>query len=404
MVSFPDRPGVGAPSGLGVGAPPGRLDPSSALDHYESALSALRAAITEVESSPSYLMLTDADLAGETGRRFGQAAREAKELWTLLEAASDQLTAARAHLETKGAAGSAGTELRRLLEDRWYSITDLPGPAPRSYSVSELLAEIRRRYEAVRAGVSEIDRLWVSVLPRVEAARATLDRLQSEADELGVLEPLIGRTRALAEDLAGRLVSDPASVNPQDGAKLDIEVAAAAKQIALLRTGHDNLDADLNATEELLASLRVLRARAEAARTEAMAKVADPAGLVRVPDAALLDGPDGLAARLDGLFEKAATGAWTQKRALLDSWLTSARKLEIQLVRAGEANRAPIELRNGLRGRLQAYSAKTAATGRAEDLDLVELIDRARGLLYTAPTDLEAAEAAIVDLAARLRA
>lgn len=404
LVSIPNRPGVGAPSGVGVGAPPGRLDVVGALEHYESALSTLRASIAEVESSPSYLMLTDADLAGETARRYGQAAREAKDLWTLLDAASDQLTSARAHFGTKGAVGSNGTELRRILEDRWYSVTGLPGQPPRAFSVAELLAEIRRRYEAVRSGVSEIDQLWVSVLPRVEAARATLDRLQSEADDLGVLEPLIGRARALADDLAERLVSDPASVNPQDGAKLDIEVAGAAKQMAALRTGHDNLDADLNATEELLASLRVLRARAEADRAEALAKVADPEGLVRVPDDALLDGPDGLAARLDGLFDQAATGAWTQKRSLLDSWLTSARKLQAQLVRAGEANRAPIERRNELRGRLRAYSAKMAATGRAEDLDLAELVDRARGLLYTAPTDLGEAEAAIVDLAARLRA
>jgi len=403
-VSIPSRPGVGVPSGLGVGASPGRLDVVGALEHYESALATLRTALAEVEASPSYLLLTDADLEGETARRYGHAARDAKELWPLIDAASDQLGAARAHLDAKGASGANGTELRRLLEERWYSVTDLPGRSPRPFSVPELLAEIRRRYEAVRIGVTEIDKLWVSVLPRVEAARATLDRLEAEADALDVREPLIGRARALADDLAERLVSDPASVNPQDGANLDIQVADAAKQMAQLRTGHDNLDDDLNATEELLASLRVLRARGEAARVEALTKVVDPEGLVRVPDPGLLDGPDGLAARLDRLFENAATGAWTQKRTLLDSWLTSATKLERQLIRANEANRAPIEARNELRGRLRAYAAKMAATGRAEDLDLAELVDRASGLLYNAPTDLRAAEAAIADLAARLRA
>ncbi len=386
-----------------VPAPIG-TDVVGALEHYEAALAALRSGVTDIETSPSYLMLTDATGTGETARRYGAAARDARDLWPLIDAAAAQLAAARSHLAKNGANGSNGVELRRLLEERWYAVTDLAGRPPRNYSVPEVLAEIRRRYDAVRTGVTEIDQLWVSVLPRVEAARATLDRLDAEAASLGVLEPLIGRARALAEDLAERLVADPASVSMQDGSNLDLQVANAAKQMASLRTGHDNLDADLNATEELLASLRVLRARAEAARVEAMTKIVDPEGLVRLPDESLLDGPDGLASRLDSLFENAATAAWTQKRSLLDTWLNSARKLEAQLIRAGEANRAPLEARNELRGRLRAYTAKLAAMGRAEDLELAELVDQARSRLYTAPTDLEAAEAAITELAARLRA
>ena len=378
-------------------------DVVSALDQFEASLSSFRTGMTEIEASPSYLMLQDANATGETSRRYAKAAADSQHVWPLIEACGNQLAAARAHLQTKGATGANGTELRRLLTDPWFAVTTLPGASPRNYSVQEALAEIRSRYQAIRAGVTEIDQLWVSVLPRVEAARSTLDRLEAEAAELGVLEPLIGRARALADDLAERLVSDPASVSVQDGSNLDVQVANAAKQMATLRTGHDNLDNDLNATEELLASLRVLLARAEAARAESVAKIVEPEGIVRLPDVKLLDGPDGMAARLDALFENAATGAWTQKRSLLDAWLTSARKLEAQLIRAGDANRAPLAVREELRGRLRAYSAKIAATGRAEDLAITELMDRAREELYTAPTDLAAAEKAIAELATRMR-
>jgi hypothetical protein len=378
-------------------------DVVSALDQFEASLNSFRTGMTEIEASPSYLMLQDANATGETSRRYAKAAADSQHVWPLIEACGNQLSAARAHLQTKGASGANGTELRRLLTEPWFAVTTLPGGNPRNYSVQEALAEIRRRYQAIRAGVTEIDQLWVSVLPRVEAARLTLDRLEAEAADLGVLEPLIGRARALADDLAERLVSDPASVSVQDGSNLDLQVANAAKQMATLRTGHDNLDNDLNATEELLASLRVLLARAEAARAESMAKIVEPEGIVRLPDVKLLDGPDGMAARLDSLFENAATGAWTQKRSLLDAWLTSARKLEAQLIRAGDANRAPLAVREELRGRLRAYSAKIAATGRAEDLAITELMDRAREELYTAPTDIAAAEKAIAELATRMR-
>ena len=373
------------------------------LAQHEASLGGLRAGLAEIEQSPSYLMLKDAAQHTETARKYGRAASEAQDLWALIGAAETQLLAARNHVNTRGVAGANGTELRRLLEERWFAITTLKGGQPRNYSIRETMDEIRRRYDAIRAGVTEIDQLWVTVLPRVEAARETIRRLEDEAAELDVVEPLIGRARALADDLAERLIADPVSVKVQDGPNLDVQVANAAKQMAVLRTGHDNLDADLNSTEELLASLRVLRARAAAARRETMAKIADPEQLIRVPDASLIDGPDGLAARLDRLFENAGTSAWTQKRTLLDAWLSAARKLEAQLTRAEEVNRAPLRRRDELRGRLQAYSAKIAAMGRAEDLGLVEHADRARSELFTAPTDLVAAEEAIAELATKLR-
>lgn len=384
-----------------TGPRPGGVDALAALEQHEAALVSLRTELTDLETSPSFLLLTEETPGPETARRYGTAVREAAELWSLIDAADSLLGAARSHVATRRPGGVDGRELRRLLDDRWYSVT--AGAGPRPYSAAELLGEIRRRFDAVRSAVADIDGLWVSVLPRIEAARVTLARLADEADQLGVPEPLVGRALALADDLADRLVSDPGSVNPRDGSNLDLQVAEAAKHVAGLRAKHDNLDHDLGSTEELLATLRVLLARAEAARAESSAKILDPAGLVRVPMAAILDGPDGLGAKLDRLFETAAQVDWSRKRNLLDAWLATARKLETQLVRAGEANRAPLDERDELRGRLRAYRAKMAATGRAEDLDLIEIVDRARHLLYTAPTDLEEAGAAIADLAARLR-
>ncbi len=152
-----------------------------------------------------------------------------------------------------------------------------------------------------------------------------------------------------------------------------------------------------------MASLRTLRARAEAAATECASKVVAPDRLVRVPSASVIDGDGGLADRLDELFERAPTVSWNQKRSLLDGWLATARKLEKQLARAEKANRMPLEQREELRGRLEAYRAKIAAVGKAEDLELTAIVDDARNELYTAPTDLENAAAAIETLAERLR-
>ncbi len=362
----------------------------------------MRANLVDLEASPSYLMLKDAEPGTETRRKFSDEIEAGKDLWTVVEAADAQLRTARVHADEKGSAAHQEAELRRLLTEKWFAISFADGRTV-SMSVNQTLGEIRNRLAGVSEAVSAVEDLWTGLMPRIDSARDTLIRLEGEAQALGVTEPLIGRAKAKVEDLAERLLSDPLSVVSADGPQLDRDVAEAAKQMARLRTGHDNLDKDLNGTEERLASLRVIRARAEAAFVEASTKIDSVTGLVRTPSAAIIDGPDGLAAKLDGLFDDAGSTAWTQKRSLLDIWLTTVKKLEAQLIRAETANRAPLERRDELRGRLQAYKAKIAAAGKAEDMDFSEIVDRARSELFTSPTDLSVADAAIAELAARLR-
>lgn len=363
-------------------------------------MSGLRAGIVDLEGSPSYLMLTGDGLGPVTAGKVGSAGTGASELWPLLEGAAAAVAHVRERADEGGLRGKSGEEIVRLLSERWVEI---PGRAGERRSIQELLNDVRRRYDAIRPLVAEVEGLWQAILPRVDAANATLARLRSEVDELGVPEPLISRAEALASDLSSRLVDDPLAVTAADGDQLDEAVAAAATQVTQLMAGHASLDADLAATEEQLARLRLLRNQAAAAGARARAKVQSPQGLVSVPSASVLDGPGGMAERLDRLLGSERPTAWNQQRALLDGWLTTARRLQQQLERALAANRAPIDHRDELRGRLRAYQAKISAVGRAEDLDLTDLVDVIRGELYTAPTDLDRAQATIDELARSLR-
>lgn len=424
------------PSTTGPGAasppPPVVGDPITVLERFETALAGLRAGLVDLEASPSYLMLTDAAIGPVTARTVGAAAREAADLWPLLNGVEGALAEIRRYQSDHGVAGKHGAEIVRLLSQRWIPIElpssvgaasgsssgqslglpPAPVPSPVSsgppanavaFAVGEALDAFRHRFDAIRTGVSQVNALFLDLLPRIDAGRKTLNRLDGEVQALGVPEPLIGRARALAQDLEQRLVADPLAVTAGDGAKLDADVAAAAAQVATLRSGHDSLEADLGATEELLAALRVLRAQAQAAGSEAEAKVVDPQGLVAVPSPAVLDGNGGLASRLDEITSRLPTSSWDQRRSLLDGWLGTARKLQAQLSRAEAANRAPLARRDELRGLLRAYQSKVSAVGRAEDLELTAIVDQARTELYTAPTDLDRAATIIEDLARRLR-
>ena len=57
---------------------------------------------------------------------------------------------------------------------------------------------------------------------------------------------------------------------------------------------------------------------------------------------------------------------------------------------------APLAVRAELRGRLDAYRAKTTRNGLAEDPLLVERYDAARRMLWSAPCDLRVAEQAVL--------
>ncbi|MDH3301279.1 MAG: hypothetical protein OES24_12300 [Acidimicrobiia bacterium] len=383
------------------------------LERLTAAVDGLRAGIVELEQLPSFLMLGDAEPGTVTASDYATAVRQAGDFWPLLDVLTGRIDEARRLVDRHGLSPDGGSsrrvdELNQLLAaPLTVTLTD----GARTLSTASALSLLRQRYDAVHQGVSRIDRAWLDVLPRVEAARETADRLASEADALGVVEPLIGRVRSRAEDLAERLLSDPISVDESEGRDLDRLVADAARQMANLRTGHDNLGEDLARTEEVLASLRVLRTRAAAAAEEARHKIVDPQDLVTVPARTIVDGPGGLAEQLDDLLSLAGddtpaatpSSAWTRQRTLLDQWLAMADRLERQLVEAERRNRRDLDRRDELRGRLQAFQAKMAATGNAESPTAMELADGAWTELYTAPSDLDAAEAAIVQLADELR-
>src|SRR2546430_15715889 len=102
-----------------------------------------------------------------------------------------------------------------------------------------------------------------------------------------------------------------------------------------------------------------------------------------------------LAGRVADLGTVLASGRWTRLGSELD---LLDRELATATAGFKEAERAMVAAmakRDELRGLLGAYKAKAARLGAVEDPGLAERYDRARDLLWTAPCDLAAAEAAV---------
>jgi hypothetical protein len=282
---------------------------------------------------------------------------------------------------------------------------------------------MRGAFGTVTEVVAAAEQVWTEVAGRLDAAGVELARVTSLAATLGD-EALTGHLAVVQGKLArlrDTLNSDPlamwlghsgasrpgpnhpgqshpgqshpgqghAAVDTSGADGLYEEVAAAAARVDELVRVRDGARQRIAAVTAAAATARSAREDAVAARQQAAAKIA--AGALPPEPAGLAD----LSARLAGLGPLLASGRWTRLASQLD---LLDRELATATASFKEAERAAVAAmaqRDELRGLLGAYKAKAARLGAVEDPGLAERYDRARDLLWTAPCDLAAAEAAV---------
>jgi len=118
-------------------------------------------------------------------------------------------------------------------------------------------------------------------------------------------------------------------------------------------------------------------------------KIADP-GLAPPPATATV-----LRGRLDELDRLQAAAQWPQLADLLSTVESTAIRARDRAVQQRGVADGLLARRDELRGRLEAYRAKAAALGYAEDAELASAFDQAHALLFSAPCDLRAATRAV---------
>jgi hypothetical protein len=122
------------------------------------------------------------------------------------------------------------------------------------------------------------------------------------------------------------------------------------------------------------------------------------------PDPAYLtDPPMGLEPWLIRLQALGRLGSYRQVRRGLASWMQTADEAISREREVLEANREPLGRRQELRGLLSSLEAKARAVGVARDAELIDLVGRARAILYGPQTDLDAAALLVKGYGDRLR-
>jgi hypothetical protein len=158
-----------------------------------------------------------------------------------------------------------------------------------------------------------------------------------------------------------------------------------AAELARLRDGADRRIAAATAA---ISAANAARQDAAAAQERAAARIASavPAPL---PDLGRLTGA------LRALSDLQAAGRWSRLAVELDALEKDTAAATQRCREAERAAAAQLDRRDELRGLLDAYKAKAAALGAAENAELEAAYGQARDVLWTAPCDLAAGVAAV---------
>lgn len=383
-----------------------REEADAALTGLGAACDRLAAAMFALDSHPGLAVLRDAALTGATRAVAEHVDARTDLLWvhfTVLREHLDRARTIRAERSRPGQEELA--QLTRLLRDPVVELGDdgVPldpgaGSAPAVWlSLTELAQRVDAECSALSQQVSDVHAAVAACTARVASLTETLDRVRSLAAELGEQQPR--RQADETDEISQRMLTDPVMATGSGGnaatldarlrrlsADLDAEVARLRgvartrdeypDRIAALRTGIDAVAEVETKAAQLYAVVNV--------------KIANP-GLPPAPSAAAA-----LHERL-GAMQALATGRrWRQladELATLEPAIGRAREVAAALREAADGL---LRRRAELRGRLDAYRVKAAASGLAEQQDLATLHRTAHDLLYTSPCDLPAATRAVV--------
>ncbi|MFE9449324.1 hypothetical protein [Streptomyces sp. NPDC006739] len=413
---------------MGVTDPAG---PVMDRDEVDRALARLGAEHEAIETSLFALqdhagrrLLEGAELSGVTQERWQDAEASITLLWAYFDAYTAALRSAREiRARRRWSSREDLVELTELLRGESVTVADSttatanaptlsgPGRLSRSFSLTTLVDRMNELYASSLDMVVAADAVWSALPARIDLLAAELQRTRKLAHSVGVrpgehpagddLERITRTLTKLREDV----VRDPLAFwVPAEGSSAPgggrPDTTVYDREARALEDVRREIDAVLTVrqdAEQRLIRLRDVLSRADRTLAEARTARGEVLAKIAATEVPVVSGPPtALQEQLAAAAEYRRQAQWHRLSPLLESL---EQKAEDELLRAREsltAVTAPLAVRAELRGRLDAYRAKVARYGLAEDPFLIERYDAARRMLWSAPCDLRVAEQAVL--------
>ncbi|MGC9499080.1 hypothetical protein [Streptomyces sp. WG7] len=410
----------------------GPTGPVMDRDEVDRALARLGAEHEAVETSLLALqdhagrrLLEGAELTGVTGERWAAAEASITLLWTYFDAYTGALRTAREiRSRRRWSSREDLAELTELLRGEAVTVAGsatataaaptlngAPGRLSERYSLATLVDRMNQLYATSLDMVVAADAVWSALPARIDLLAAELRRTRELAHSVGVRpgehpagDDLERITRTLTK-LREQVVSDPlafwlpaeGSAAPGGGRPDTTVYDREARALEEVRREIDAVLAVRQDAEQRIVRLRDVLSRADRTLAEARTARGEVLAKIAATEVPVVSGPPTvLQEQLAAAAEYRRHAQWHRLSPLLESL---EEKAEDELLRAREsltAVTAPLAVRAELRGRLDAYKAKMARLGFAEDPELVEKYEKARRMLWSAPCDLRVAGQAVL--------
>ncbi|MFJ3643301.1 hypothetical protein ACIPRD_26585 [Streptomyces sp. NPDC090108] len=378
---------------------------------------AIETSLLALQDHAGRRLLEGAALTGVTKDRWAVTEVSVTLLWTCFDAYTDALRSAREiRSRRRWSSREDLVALTGLL--RGDSVTVAGGAAPlgtgrlsETFSLVSLVDRMNELYASSLDVVVSADAVWSALPARIDLLAAELGRTRRLAHSVGVrpgehpagddLERITRTLTGLREDV----ISDPLAFwVPAEGSSAPgggrPDTTVYDREARALEDVRREIEAVLTVrqdAEERLIRLRDLLSRADRTLAEARTARGEVLAKIAATEVPVVSGPPtALQEQLAAAAEYRRQARWHRLSPLLESL---ERKAEDELLRARESLTevtAPLAVRAELRGRLDAYRAKVARHGLAEDPLLIERYDAARRMLWSAPCDLRVAEQAVL--------
>ncbi|MEU0048594.1 hypothetical protein ABZ299_27360 [Streptomyces sp. NPDC006184] len=374
---------------------------------------AIETSLLALQDHAGRRLLEGAALTGVTEERWQATEARITALWACFDAYTSALRGARQiRARRRWSSREDLAQLTGLLRGECVTVPDSgTGRLSETFTLSALVDRMNELYATSLDVIVAADAVWSALPARIDLLAEELQRTRQLAHSVGVrpgehpagddLERITRTLTRLREDV----VSDPlafwvpaAGSSAPGGGRPDTTVydrearalEDVRREIDAVLTVRQDAEARLIRLRDVLSRADRTLAEARAARGEVLAKIA----ATEVP---VVSGPPtALHEQLSTAAEYRRQARWHRLSPLLEDL---ERKAEDELLRAREsltAVTAPLAVRAELRGRLDAYRAKVARHGFAQDPLLVERYDAARRMLWSAPCDLRVAEQAVL--------
>ena len=365
----------------------------------------IQANLLDLDGSFGKRLLAGAKLTGETGRRWDAVTAAMTTLWETFSAYSAVVDRAAEVIAGGKLNATKLTELDTLLNGASVRLArassavargDLTGKAETELTPAAAVREMRTAFAGAAEVMATAENVWNAIADQLQQVAADLAAARQRTDGLAdsALSDALGPAEADLGQLRDVLNSDPLAL--RHGSQVDTarlgrlrqRAAVAVSKAEELATLRDHADQRISAVAMAVSAARQAWQDAMAARERAAARIA-AAALPQPPEVR------GLADRLAGLEALKAAGRWPRLASEIDLLEGQAEAVANRCRDAERQATGLTDRRDELRGLLDAYQARAAKLGGAEDSELDARYDRARDLLWTAPCDLSAAADAV---------